>query len=120
MKIPLALANAADASLPTFVELGKLCLRILLTHANGGSNSTADGGPPAPLVPPPFVVGGVVVAAVSAVVLGFVVVPSPPSVPPSAVETADAAAPVSAGGDVVDATSAVDVIFSLFYDTGIN
>jgi len=45
MKIPLALAKAADASFPTFVEEGKLVFRILRTHARGGSNSTADAGP---------------------------------------------------------------------------
>ena len=45
MKIPLALAKAAEASLPTLVEVGKVYLRIRLTHASGGSNSIADGGP---------------------------------------------------------------------------
>lgn len=45
IKMPLARAKAADASLPTLVEEGKVCLRIRRTHASGGSNSTADGGP---------------------------------------------------------------------------
>ena len=44
MKIPLALAKAADASLPTLVDEGRLVLRIRLTHASGGSNSTAEAG----------------------------------------------------------------------------
>jgi hypothetical protein len=45
IKMPLARAKAADASLPTLVEEGKVCLRIRRTHASGGSNSTAEGGP---------------------------------------------------------------------------
>jgi hypothetical protein len=44
MKIPLALANAAEASLPTLVDDGKVCFRIRRTQAKGGSNSTAAGG----------------------------------------------------------------------------
>ena len=44
MNIPLALAKAADASLPTLVDEGRLVLRIRLTHASGGSNSTAEAG----------------------------------------------------------------------------
>lgn len=46
IKIPLALAKAAEASFPTFVEDGRLCFKILRTHARGGSNSTEDGGAP--------------------------------------------------------------------------
>lgn len=45
MKIPVDLANAAEASFPTLVEAGKLFLRIRRTQARGGSNSTAEGGP---------------------------------------------------------------------------
>lgn len=45
IKMPLARAKAADASLPTLVEEGKVCLRIRRTQASGGSNSTAEGGP---------------------------------------------------------------------------
>lgn len=45
IKMPLARAKAAEASLPTLVEEGKVCLRIRRTHARGGSNSTAEGGP---------------------------------------------------------------------------
>ena len=45
MKIPLALAKAADASLPTLVDAGRLFFRMRRTQAKGGSNSTADGGP---------------------------------------------------------------------------
>lgn len=41
-KIPHARAKAADASLPTFVDPGNAFFNILLTHANGGSNSIAD------------------------------------------------------------------------------
>lgn len=44
MKMPHARANAVEASLPTLVELGRECLRIRRTQANGGSNSMADGG----------------------------------------------------------------------------
>lgn len=43
--MPLARANAAEASLPTLVDEGNVCLRIRRTHASGGSNSIADGGP---------------------------------------------------------------------------
>jgi hypothetical protein len=42
-KIPAARAYAADASLPTFVELGKVFFKILFTQANGGSNSMVPG-----------------------------------------------------------------------------
>lgn len=45
IKIPLALANAAEASFPTFVEDGRLVLRIRRTQARGGSNSTAEADP---------------------------------------------------------------------------
>lgn len=45
IKIPLARAKAATASLPTLLDDGRVFLRIRLTHATGGSNSTADGGP---------------------------------------------------------------------------
>ena len=45
MKIPLARAKAATASLPTLLVEGSVVLRIRRTHATGGSNSTADGGP---------------------------------------------------------------------------
>lgn len=54
-KMPAALANAEDASLPTFVDDGNEFLRILRTHAKGGSNS---------------------IAAVEEVVAGFVVSPA--------------------------------------------
>ena len=43
MNIPEARANAADASLPTFVDDGNAFFNIRRMHANGGSNSTADG-----------------------------------------------------------------------------
>lgn len=42
MKMPAARANAADASLPTLVDAGRVCLRMRRTHASGGSKSTAD------------------------------------------------------------------------------
>lgn len=42
MKMPAARANAADASLPTLVLAGNVCLRMRRTHASGGSKSTAD------------------------------------------------------------------------------
>lgn len=44
MKMPQARAKAADASLPTLVDEGRLFLRMRRTQARGGSNSTADGG----------------------------------------------------------------------------
>lgn len=44
MKIPLALAKAVTESFPTLVCEWRVCFRIRLTHATGGSNSTADGG----------------------------------------------------------------------------
>ncbi len=42
-KIPQDRANAAEASLPTLVVDGSVFLRMRLTQAKGGSNSTADG-----------------------------------------------------------------------------
>lgn len=45
IKIPVDLAKAAEASFPTFVDEGRLFLRIRRTQARGGSNSTADDGP---------------------------------------------------------------------------
>ena len=45
IKMPLARAKAATASFPTLLEEGSVFLRILRTHATGGSNSTAEGGP---------------------------------------------------------------------------
>jgi len=45
MKIPLARAKAAEASLPTLVDEGREFFKIRRTQAKGGSNSTADGGP---------------------------------------------------------------------------
>jgi hypothetical protein len=44
IKIPQARAKAAEASLPTLVDEGKLFLRMRRTQASGGSNSTAEGG----------------------------------------------------------------------------
>ena len=44
INIPQARAKAAEASLPTFVDEGRLFLRMRRTQASGGSNSTADGG----------------------------------------------------------------------------
>ena len=41
MKMPHALANAEEASLPTLVLEGKQALRIRRTQAKGGSNSMA-------------------------------------------------------------------------------
>ena len=41
MKMPHALANAEEASLPTLVLDGKQALRIRRTQAKGGSNSMA-------------------------------------------------------------------------------
>ena len=83
INIPLALAKAADASFPTFVLDGKLCLRIRRTHARGGSNSTAEGGPllvgaaALPAASADFCVG--VVAAAGAAAGSFAVVASPES-----------------------------------------
>ena len=42
--MPHARVNACEASLPTAVELGRDCFKILRTQATGGSNSTAEGG----------------------------------------------------------------------------
>ena len=43
IKIPADRAKAAEASLPTLVDAGRVFLRIRRTQANGGSNSTAVG-----------------------------------------------------------------------------
>jgi hypothetical protein len=44
IKIPLARAKAATASLPTLLDEGSVFFKIRRTHATGGSNSTAEGG----------------------------------------------------------------------------
>lgn len=44
MNMPADREKAADASLPTLVEDGSVCLRIRRTQAKGGSNSTTGGG----------------------------------------------------------------------------